>query len=159
MAGRTLARWLWASLLALSLVPTASAQAYRCDVSGRVVFQQAPCPEGRRVDGAGARPSLSPASGVSSAAPAKGAALCEAHARSTTTFADPASVIISSVRYQGAQGVKVHQELIAARSYGLRINVRGPMGGYEGERLYQCLLSEDEARLLSFGPAASAATR
>lgn len=159
MAGRIRPRWLSGLLLALILAPPALAQAYRCDVGGRVVFQQAPCPEGRRVDGIGAQPPRSAASAVPAPAAPKGAALCEAHARSTTTFADPASVTIGSVRYQGARALRVHQELIAARVYGLRINMRGPMGGYEGERLYECLLSEDEARLLGFGPATSAVSR
>ena len=78
----------------------------------------------------------------------RGAPLCEAHARSAATFADPESVRIGSVQYRGARPWKVHQELVAARTYGLRINVRNASGGYEGERLYECLLSEDEARVL-----------
>ena len=45
----------------------------------------------------------------------------------------------------------MHSELIAARSYGLRINPRNRQGGYDGESLFECLLSEDEARVLHFG--------
>lgn len=159
MAGRIRPSWLSGLLLALILASTASAQAYRCDVGGRVVFQQAPCPEGRRVDGAGPQASRTAASAVAASAAPKGAALCEAHARSSTTFADPGSVTIGSIRYQGARAVRVHQELIAGRVYAMRINARGPLGGYEGERLYDCLLSEDEARLLGFSLAASASGR
>jgi hypothetical protein len=47
----------------------------------------------------------------------------------------------------------VHEELIAARTYGLRINAPNSSGGFDGERLYECLLSEDEARVLHFGAA------
>lgn len=128
---------------------SAAAQAYRCDVGGRVVFQQQPCNDGKRVDGASpiARSDSAPAA-------ARGAALCEAHARSATTFADPESLRIGSVQYLGAKPWKLHQELIAARTYGLRINARNAFGAYEGERLYECLLSEDEARVLHFRPAA-----
>lgn len=160
MAGRIRLRGLSVAAAALALSSVAHAQAYRCDVGGRVVFQQAPCPEGRRVDGtaAVASPRL-PASAAAVAAPPKGAALCEAHARASTTFNDPASVTIGSVRYQGARALRVHSELIAARVYGLRINARGPLGGYEGERLYECLLSEDESRVLGFGPSAGASAR
>lgn len=152
-----------AGAAALVLSPAAHAQAYRCDVGGRVVFQQAPCPEGRRVDGSAATAARaaasSPATSPAAAAAPKGAALCEAHARAPATFADPASVSIGSVRYQGARALRVHQELIASRVYGLRINARGPQGGYEGERLFECVLSEDESRVLGFGPAASPPAR
>lgn len=134
------------ALVTLLLPLAAQAQAYRCEAGGRVVFQQQPCMDGRRVDGS------SPTAGRVDAPPPaqRGAALCEAHARSATTFPDPESVRIGSVQYLGARPWKVHQELIAARTYGLRINVRNGYGGYEGERLYECLLSEDEARVLHF---------
>ncbi len=134
--------------LALMLPLAAAAQAYRCDVGGRVVFQQQPCNDGKRVDGA------SPAArSDTSMSAARGAALCEAHARSGTAFADPESLRIAGVQYLGAKPWKLHQELIAARTYGLRINARNAYGAYEGERLYECLLSEDEARVLHFRPA------
>jgi hypothetical protein len=120
------------------------------------VFQQQPCNDGRRVDG----PST-PALRGEAAPPAavRGAALCEAHAKAASTFADPDSVRIGGVQYLGAKPWKLHQELIAARTYGLRINARNGYGGYEGERLYECLLSEDEARVLGFRIAPPAASR
>lgn len=155
MAGRITLCWPLAILALLFLSRAAHAQAYRCEAGGRVVFQQAPCPEGRRVDGNRAGPPSGTASAASASPPPRGAALCEAHARASTTFADPASVTVGAIRFQGARGLRVHQELIAARAYSMRINARGPLGGYEGERVYECLLSEDEARLLGFGPAAS----
>lgn len=136
------------SVLPLLLPLAAAAQAYRCDVGGRVVFQQQPCMDGKRVGGA---PSDARSDTVPTAS--RGATVCEAHARSGTTFADPESLRIGSVQYLGAKPWKLHQELIAARTYGLRINARNAYGAYEGERLYECLLSEDEARVLTFRPA------
>ena len=131
---------------------SASAQAYRCEVNGRVVFQQHACNDGRRVQDAAPRD-------AASVAPARGAALCEAHARSPAMFPDPQGLRIGSVRFLGAKAWRVHEELIAARSYGLRINAPNPSGGFDGERLYECLLSEDEARVLHFGTGPVAAAR
>lgn len=139
--------------LALTLPLVAAAQAYRCDVGGRVVFQQQPCADGQRVSGTPAARSDAAAAAV------RGAALCEAHARSASAFADPDSVRIGAVQYLGAKPWKLHQELIAARTYGLRINARNVQGGYDGERLYECLLSEDEARVLNFRAAPASASR
>jgi len=136
------------SLLALLLPLAAAAQAYRCEAGGRVFFQQQPCTDGKRVSG-----TASEARSHAVPTATSGASLCEAHARSATTFADPESLRIGSVQYLGAKPWKLHQELIAARTYGLRINARNAYGAYEGERLYECLLSEDEARVLHFRPA------
>ena len=133
--------------LALSSSPLlAAAQSYRCEVNGRITFQQQPCTDGKRVPGTGG----AAAEGV---AVPRGAALCEAHARSSSVFPDPQDLRIASVRFLGAKAWRVHSELIAARSYGLRINPRNRYGGYDGESLFECLLSEDEARVLHFGPA------
>jgi Domain of unknown function (DUF4124) len=135
----------------LALAPAASgAQTYRCEVNGRVTFQQQACNDGRRVQGTGAAPE------AVAAAP-RGAALCEAHARSPAAFADPQGLRIASVKFLGARAWRLHSELIAARSYGLRINAPNQYGGFDGERLFECLLSEDEARVLHFGIAAAAA--
>jgi Domain of unknown function (DUF4124) len=121
------------------------AETYRCDVNGRVTFQQQPCTDGKRVPGTGG------AAADSVAAAPRGAALCEAHARSPSVFPDPQDLRIASVRFLGAKAWRVHSELIAARTYGLRINPRNREGGYDGERLFECLLSEDESRVLHFG--------
>ncbi len=132
--------------LLFALAPaTSSAQAYRCEVNGRVIFQQQACNDGRRVQGTAAPE-------AASAAPL-GAALCEAHARASTAFPDPQGLRIASVRFLGAKAWRVHEELIAARTYGLRINAPNNSGGFDGERLYECLLSEDEARVLHFAAA------
>jgi Domain of unknown function (DUF4124) len=128
--------------LLLSAAP-AAAQTYRCEVNGRVTFQQHACTDGRRVAGS--------AAADAGAAPLRGAALCEAHARSSPAFPDPLDLRIASVRYLGAKAWRVHRELIAARSYGLAINPRNRQGGYDGESPFECLLSEDEARVLHFG--------
>jgi hypothetical protein len=53
----------------------------------------------------------------------------------------------------------VHAELTAARSYGLRINPRNRNGGYDGESLFECLLSEDEARVFYLGAVPVAAAK
>ena len=119
-----------------------AAQTYRCEVNGRITFQQHACTDGKRVAGS--------AAADTGAAPLRGAALCESHARSSPGFADPLDLRIASVRYLGAKAWRVHSELIAARSYGLRINPRNRQGGYDGESLFECLLSEDEARVLHF---------
>jgi hypothetical protein len=142
--------------LATSWPASAAAQAFRCDVNGRVTFQQAPCHDGRRVaDGAPAAPAT---------AVPRGAGLCEAHVRTSGAFVDPESLRIAAVRFVGAKAWRVHDELIAARTYSMRINARNEQGGYDGEKLFECLLSEDEARVLHFAragttPAAAAAPR
>jgi hypothetical protein len=133
-------------LAALSWPVSADAQTYRCDVNGRITFQQQPCTDGKRVPGTGTA-----AAGLSCSASWRGPALCESHARSATVFPDPLDMRIASVRFLGAKAWRVHSELIAARSYGLRINPRNRYGGYDGESLFECLLSEDEARVLHFG--------
>jgi hypothetical protein len=131
---------------ALSWPQSAAAQTYRCSINGRVTFQQQPCTDGTRLQGtAGGAPESQ------AATPLRGAALCESHARGAAVFADPQDLRIASVRYLGAKAWRVHSELIAARSYGLRINPRNRYGGYDGESLFECLLSEDEARVLHFG--------
>ena len=131
-------------LLALvSCALPAVGQTFRCEVNGRVTFQQHACTDGKRVSGS--------AASDAGAAPQRGAALCESHARSSPAFPDPLDLRIASVRYLGAKAWRVHSELIAARSYGLRINPRNRQGGYDGESLFECLLSEDEARVLHFG--------
>jgi hypothetical protein len=122
---------------------SAAAQTYRCEVNGRVTFQQHACTDGKRVAGSTAADR--------STASLRGAALCESHARSAPFFPDPQDLRIASVRYLGAKAWRVHSELIAARSYGLSINPRNRQGGYDGESLFECLLSEDEARVLHFG--------
>ena len=120
-----------------------AAQTYRCEVNGRITFQQHACTDGKRVAGS--------AAADTGAAPLRGAALCESHARSAPAFPDPLDLRVASVRFLGAKAWRVHSELIAARSYGLRINPRNRQGGYDGESLFECLLSEDEARVLHFG--------
>jgi hypothetical protein len=140
-------RRLGAALAQMFFSACALAQTYRCDVNGRVVFQQQACTDGRRVPGGGGAAAEQP----QSAAPLRGAGLCEAHARGSSVFPDPQELRIASVRYLGAKAWRVHSELIAARSYGLRINARNRNGGYDGESLFECLLSEDEARVLHFG--------
>jgi hypothetical protein len=133
---------LLAHALLVWLAP-AAAQTYRCEVDGRVTFQQHACTDGKRVAG-----SVAADAGT---APLRGAALCEAHARSAPFFPDPLGLRIAPVRYLGAKAWRVHSELIAARSYGLSINPRNRQGGYDGEGWFECLLSEDEARVLHFG--------
>lgn len=130
----------------LLLCAGAHAQAYRCTVDGRTVFQQAPCTGGSKVaPGTSASPSA--------AAQATGAALCEQHARSAAVFADPEGLRIGRVAYIGARKLVIHDATIAARTYSLAINARTEFGGYGGEALYECQLSEDEARVLKFGRA------
>jgi hypothetical protein len=130
-------------VLALAWPLPATAQTFRCEVNGRVTFQQQPCTDGRRVGSAEPSPQ--------SAAAPRGAALCEAHARTSAGFPDPDSLRVSSIRYTGAKPWRVHSELIAARTYTLQINARNRSGGYDGESPFECLLSEDEARVLHFG--------
>lgn len=132
--------------LAFAFWPAPSAaQTYRCEVNGRVTFQQQACTDGKRVPGANG------AAAESAAAPVRGAALCEAHARSAPVFPDPQDLRVASVRFVGAKAWRVHGELIAARAYSLRINPRNRHGAYDGESVFECLLSEDEARVLHFG--------
>jgi hypothetical protein len=133
------------TLTLLSWSALSVAETYRCEVNGRVTFQQQPCTDGKRVPGTGG------ASTDSGAAAPRGAALCESHARGSPVFPDPQDLRIASVRFLGAKAWRVHSELIAARTYGLRINPRNREGGYDGERLFECLLSEDESRVLHFG--------
>lgn len=125
---------------------SAFAQAYRCTIDGRTVFQQAPCTGGSRVAGEPAAASALPA-------PSAGAALCERHARAPGTFNDPDSLRIGRISYAGARPFVIHQTTIAARTYSLVINARNPYGGYDGDTVYECQLSEDEARVLKFGRA------
>jgi Domain of unknown function (DUF4124) len=136
----------------VALLPVAAAaQAYRCEVNGRTTFQQAPCNDGKRVaDGV-------PTLATPSVAPARGAGLCEAHARTSGAFVDPESLRIAAVRFAGAKAWRVHEEVIAARTYTMRINARNEQGGFDGEKLFECLLSEDEARVLHFARAGTAA--
>jgi hypothetical protein len=140
-------RVLTATMALALMLPCACAvaQTYRCEVNGRVIFQQQACTDGKRVAGANS------AAADGGAPPLRGAALCESHARSAPVFPDPQDLRIASVRFLGAKAWRVHSELIAARSYGLRINARNRYGGFDGESLFECLLSEDEARVLHFG--------
>jgi hypothetical protein len=137
-------RVLFAVMALVLCAAPAAAQTYRCEVNGKITFQQHACTDGKRIAG-------STAADAGAAAPLRGAALCESHARSAPFFPDPQDLRIASVRYLGAKAWRVHSELIAARSYGLRINPRNRQGGYDGESLFECVLSEDEGRVLHFG--------
>ena len=130
----------------LVLCAAAHAQAYRCVVDGRTVFQQAPCTGGSKVAPGSAAP-------AGAAAQPTGAALCERHARSANVFPDPESLRVGRIAYIGARKLEIHDATIAARTYSLAINARTEAGGYGGEMLYECQLSEDEARVLKFGRA------
>jgi hypothetical protein len=133
-----------ATVLALGL-PQALAQAYRCQLGGRIVFQQAPCDGGNQV----AKPGAAPAAEAS----LTGAALCERHARQPGVFNDPPSLRFGATRYVGARKFMIHDTTIAARTYALTINARNAYGGYDGDAVFECQLSEDEARVLKFAPA------
>lgn len=130
----------------LVLAAAVQAQAYRCTVDGRTVFQQAPCTGGSKV-----APGTAASTGA--ATQPTGAALCEQHARSAAVFTDPESLRIGRIAYIGARKLVIHDATIAARTYSLAINARTEFGGYGGEALYECQLSEDEARVLKFARA------
>ncbi|MDH4059180.1 MAG: hypothetical protein OEU94_00050 [Aquincola sp.] len=135
-----------ATVLAVAVLPV-WAQAYRCTIGARIVFQQTPCTGGSKVASEPGPPSAAPA-------PSAGAALCERHARAAGTFNDPDSLRIGRIRYAGARKLVIHETTIAARTYSLVINARNAYGGYDGDAVYECQLSEDEGRVLKFVRAA-----
>ena len=98
------------ALAVLSWPAAAAGQAYRCEVNGRVTFQQQPCTDGKRVSGANG------VTNDSAAAPLRGAVLCESHARSAPLFADP-------------QDLRIHVYRLATRTFDpdfLRLRLEAP---------------------------------
>lgn len=134
------------AIIMLLAIQTVHAQAYRCTVDGRVVFQQQPCSGGAKV-ASEAVPQALPA--LHSA----GSQVCEAHARQSELFDDPESLRVNAVAYLGARPFTIHTTVVAARVYGLRINSKNSYGAYVGASAYECYLSEDGHRVLRFGKA------
>ncbi|WP_196251646.1 DUF4124 domain-containing protein [Cupriavidus necator] len=122
------------------LAASASAQVNRCEVGGRVVYQDQPC-AGR----GGALEKPQPVEKVDPSYEGPGKALCLADA--PRHFKDPDSLKIGIVFYSGIfpspQGT--------SRRYTLAINGKNSYGGYAGEKFYHCYVSLDESRLHSFG--------
>ncbi len=88
-----------------------------------------------------------------SAAPDRGAerdgkALCMAVAPTRLGLADPESARFEAVEKSADTVIQHAGQPIAAKTYLMLINPKGPYGAYLGARLYACHLSQDEQRIL-----------
>jgi hypothetical protein len=133
----------------LGLGGTVSAQTmYRCGNQ----YSQTPC-------GNDAQAKRLPAS----AAPDRGAegdgkTLCMAVAPTRLGLADPESARFEAVEKSADTVIQHAGQPIAAKTYLMLINPKGPYGAYLGASLYACHLSQDEQRILKI-EAATPTTR
>jgi hypothetical protein len=132
------------ALIALALAPHAQAQQlYRCGNT----YSQIPCAQD-----APAKRIFSDAADGGTDAAGKGFALCSTHAVQAAEVQDPDT---ARIRPQGPRRSEVIQyagQPMQAHRYDLTIDAKGPTGRYAGPVGYSCWLSEDQARVLLFGP-------
>lgn len=133
-----------AAIVLCGAAAPAHAQAlYRCGNT----YSQTPCaPDAApaRISG-GAAPDAASATG--------GAEVCATDGVARLGLPDPESTRIRAVTRAGTEVIRYADQSVAARRYNLTLNTKNHSGGYVGERVYACFLSEDERRVLKVEPA------
>lgn len=123
--------------------PAAQAQQlYKCGN----VYSQTPC-------GADAAPVRARSDTVADSAPgARGGDLCGATVMKEIHADADGPVQVGSVTKAPAEVIQYADKPTATRKYIVDLNVRGAYTGYGGPMRFACHLSEDERRVLKFGP-------
>jgi len=125
--------------------PAAAQQMYRCGST----YSQTPCAadaQAVRIH-ADAVPDTGP--GVA------GLALCAATAATTLGSAEPASARAQLLAPRRSEPLLFAGQTVSAHRYELSVDAKLPNGGHSGPVAFSCWLSEDQARVLQFGPRGS----
>jgi hypothetical protein len=129
--------------LALCAV-TAAAQAqqlYRCGNT----YSQTPC----AID---AKPTRLHQGTAPDKAPGVGFELCEAAARAAVATPEPASARVVPLGQRVSEVIQYAGQPLSVHRLDLTIDAKTEYGMFSGAIAYSCWLSEDQARVLQFGP-------
>lgn len=137
--------------LFLAATATASAEPYRCNVNGQVVYQETPCYlTARPADRAPpAAASAAPEPATQSAGPIEaGKQLCRSQASSHVAWKDPESVRIGSVYGGQMTVIDLGSVKTSGRQFFVDINAKNSYGGYVGQKPLVCYTSQDGTRIV-----------
>lgn len=133
----------WA--LGAALPPAAAQPMYRCGNA----YSQTPC-------AADAQAVKIHADAVPDSGPgAAGLTLCAATAAKTLGSAEPDSARTQLLAPRRSEPLLFAGQTLSAHHYELSVDVKLPNGGHSGPVAFSCWLSEDQARVLQFGPRGS----
>lgn len=137
--------------LFLASTATAFAEPYRCNVNGKVVYQETPCYlAARPADSAPpAAPTAAPESAAQSAGPIEaGKQLCRSQAPSHVAWKDPESVRVGSVFGGKMTVVDLGPVKTGGREFFVEVNAKNSYGGYVGQKTLICYTSQDGNRII-----------
>ncbi len=127
-----------AGLLAFPALCSAQ-QLYRCGNQ----YSQTPC------DVNAAPSKISPGAAPDAAPVSRGKEVCITEGIGRLGFPDPESTRVRAVERSGTEVIQYAGKSVVAQRFNLVINTKNSTGGYTGDRVYPCYLSEDGARVLS----------
>ena len=130
-------------LFVLAMLPwwASAEQLYRCGNT----YSQTPC-------AADATAKKLPSSAAPDAPPGlQGESLCASEGVLRLGLADPEGARVIGVAQRGTEVIQYADRPTAARKFAVRINPRNAQGGYAGEQVFFCFLSEDGRRVLAVG--------
>lgn len=129
---------------------SASAGVYKCQSpKGGVTYSDAPCAD---------KPILVPVSAPTSAGPSNAIvaveeSVCAKEITRHVSFRDPSSVMVTAVTRMSPKSLSYGTHRQTARTHALRVNAKNGYGGYTGEQMYLCHVSDDEKTVLLIAPA------
>lgn len=116
-------------------------QLYRCGNT----YSQTPCAADATVK------KLPSSAAPDAAAGLQGEALCATEGVLRMGVPDPEGARIIGVTKLGTEVIQYADKPTAARKFAVRLNPRNAHGGYGGEQVFHCFLSEDGHRVLAVG--------
>lgn len=135
-------RLLPTAALVLAGLAAEAQQVYRCGNT----FSQAPC-------SADAQPTrVVPANTPDKPAGLSGFELCAATAKGAVQSPEPESARVAPFGERRTEVISYAGKDVAARRFDLTVDAKTQFGVYSGPVAYSCWLSEDQARVLQFGP-------
>jgi hypothetical protein len=130
-------------LAALAVLPASAVaqQLYRCGNT----YSQTPC----AIDAAPKK--LPTVAAPDAPAGPQGKELCSSDGIKLLGLPDPETARIGTVVKGGSEVIQYAGKPTVARKYLMTVNAKNVYGGYEGDRVFQCFVSEDERRILKTG--------
>lgn len=134
------AAWLLGSLTLASVAH--SQQLYKCGNT----YSQTPCATDAKPTRLhqGAAPEKPPG--------ASGFELCALEAKSAVGTPEPESARVRQVQQRVSEVIQYSGQPLSSHRYDLTVDARTQHGVFSGPVAYSCWLSEDQARVLQFGP-------
>lgn len=136
--------------LFLASTATALAEPYRCNVNGKVVYQETPCYlTARPADNAPPTAAAAPETAAQSAGPIEtGKQLCRTQAPSHVAWKDPESVRVGSVFGGKMTVIDLGSVKTGGREFFVEVNAKNSYGGYVGQKTLICYTSQDGTRII-----------